>query len=426
MYKNHIKEWAIGKRLCDDDILAILDLRACLGAAGKKEIEFWIRGHRANERNISRYLRRKPDLKARFLSGHRASSEACSQVVCKSRASAELTSHPVRPMAASDALLTKLELFLVDCRDYIRGSFDSGSWMLGVEGDCFCSLDGDRASQACDNADQDFTLALQSLDERDFEDASRLLESCWSHLAAAMALEDPYFLETFISIAVNLIRSAELDHLESLLRTLIDGALIVHGESHKLTGIITRLQGLVAGKEKSANGLVRVFVMLEDEAERALGKGSMYGSVMLLTGTRLEPAMAVEPAASHMRKHLDLVGKAHQKADWAVSLKLEHTWDVCLSKCELGRLEDAEKTLRGVEKHLVSDFHRASYHSAAGDLYTLQNDFNAARVEYEMALEAAERHRNEGIVRRCLKNLEYILEKGGDSESADIYRWYAG
>ncbi|KAJ2899834.1 hypothetical protein MKZ38_002776 [Zalerion maritima] len=421
IYKNHIREWNIGKRLCDADVLAILDMRARPGASGKKQTEFWIRGHRVSEKNITRYLRRKPKLLARFLEGDRPPEGAKNQVVCKPKMPP--LSHSVPPVPT--APVTILELFFLDCRDYVRGSFDNGHWRADMAGECFSLVDGDRASKACDDADLHFTLASQEMDDKNFASAYQLLGSCWSRLSDTLALEDPYFLETFISMVVKLRQRDQLEPLGTLATTMMDGAMISHGDAHKLTNIIFRLHTL--STLETADAIARVFEVLEDEADRALGLGSKFASTMLLTHAQLlsSGAMGAEEAAARIRKQLDMAEKLHGEDDWVADLELHHSWASCLSMYEQGRLDDAEEALRAVKPRIRNDHHRASHHSVAGDFYSWQNNWDAARAEYEEAYFAAERQGNIGVVQRCLKDLIHVSERNGNLAGAGMYRLLA-
>ncbi len=139
IYKTKIKEWDIGKRLNDEDMLVILDLKTQREAADKQS-EFWLLGKRVSEQNIRRYLKRKPALLSKYQRGHRVVPQMSRRITCVT------SPPPPENVRRASSFLTSSEKILVDCRDYFRLSFESRSWILDPNGVCIGQRAGNGAA----------------------------------------------------------------------------------------------------------------------------------------------------------------------------------------------------------------------------------------------------------------------------------------
>jgi tetratricopeptide (TPR) repeat protein len=425
IYKTKIKEWDIGKRLNDDDVLAILHLRAQREAAAKQS-EFWIMGKRVNEVNISRYLKRKPQILARYRRGHRPQNpHELVRLVC--------VTPPPPPEAVwrlpPGTTLAEAEGLLMDCRDYFRSSWDSGEWKVEDDGVVIGVRAGRKGAEITDDVLSKFYTAADLLYRSNFPGAFKVLDLAFRGTGEIVSANVPRLLSLLLIVFDRLNQRGQRDTL-NILRKYVQSQADSIGNGNgnkKLPIVLKRISALEIDKYDDV--FPRVFDLMIEQSDDTFGPGGnlsleiywhMFGSYIMRRDT-------VGQVRS-LKKELDKIPTDAGPHPWVLRHQRLYAWKISQVMRDQGRFDEAQEALRSVE-HTYADGSQsldASRHWLFAAMIELgRDDWEAAEKYFRLSVRMAMNTTDEDGVQYSLFRLSDVLDQMGRGEEAEKVREYA-
>ncbi|KAH8881414.1 hypothetical protein GQ53DRAFT_513975 [Thozetella sp. PMI_491] len=388
IYKTKIKEWDVGKRLNDDDMLVILHLRAQREAASKQS-EFWLMGKRVNEQNIRRYLKRKPQILTKFQRGHRA-PPALGRVTC------------VTPPPPPDSVrrlpgpLLEGEILFADCRDFWRSSFDSGQWILDPNGVCMGQRAGRWGTDKAENMLSKFYAAADLLSRSDFSGALKVMDLAFRETGQLLKLDVPMMFPTLLLIFRRLDLRSQHDTLNIFRKYIQSQAAALEHGNPRFRSLLQNVCAVEA--ERYRDILPRLLELMVDASDEMYGVGSSLSFDVYFA--RFAGYVVREDSTEQVRSlkaELDKLPPDQVRGPWVAKHERLYAWKAAQLLCDQKRYDEALVELKAIEKTFGPD-----------DDTNLSRHWHFVSIVYRNRgdLPDAERY-----LRRALKVI--IMRKGG-------------
>ena len=423
IYKTKIKEWNVGKRLNDEDVIAILHFQDQRKALGKPS-EYWLMGKRVNETNIQRYLRRKPQVLARYHRGHRPNPQEFVRVTCVT------PPPPPGPVwRLPGTTLGVSELLFADCRDYLRSSRDSGSWTVDDGGVVVGIGAGRRGSEIIDDVLAKFFVAADLLSRSDFSGAFKVLDLAFRATAEIISLNIPRVLSFLLAVFARLDMRGQRDTLNVFRKYIRDQADSMPQTYSKLPTVLRRLSRLDI--RNYCDLLPRVFDLMIEQSDDLFGLGSnlslevywdSYGSFVIKKDTRSQ--------VWSIKKELDKIPRDADIQPWALRLHRLYAWKTSQAKRDEGKFDEAQAALRTVEHTYAaaaesSDLDASRHWCFAAIIEEKRGDTVAAEAFHRLSLRMAMKTRDEDAVQFAFYKLTTLLDKMDRNPEAERIREFA-
>ncbi|EEY23285.1 conserved hypothetical protein [Verticillium alfalfae VaMs.102] len=396
MYKSRIWKWGLDKKLKGDEVLAILILKRDRDAL-ERPTEFRIRGQLVDFENIKRYVKRNPALVAKLCDGHKPNVQTAREVTCRTPSPAP------SQVLNSPADLYGVEKILGLFRDYVDGSFSSGSWFCEYNVDCGSSHlnNGDRSNELFERVIASFALVNRCMMRGDHIDINSVLGPSFESLKEIVAAESP----DFVARTVCLLWYLDRHHKHDLLRLVLDylaGLMpIIFGQHHVLAQIWRSL---------SATNLSDYYEL------------SMRFDYLDCVFSRRGP----EDCAGMITTHLARAAASGKRHPWIGDLALSHAGILAACEERQGRLDEAVAILTGhMNAYALTDEQTAAIHLELGVKYLHIGNTAAAIASFEMAVKIAlTSNADERLSMTALGNLEKLLAETGKSNKANKIHEY--
>ncbi|KAB5583310.1 hypothetical protein GE09DRAFT_1050168 [Coniochaeta sp. 2T2.1] len=423
IYKTKIKEWDIGKRLNDDDILAILHLRSQREAASKQS-EFWIMGKRVNESNIQRYLKRKPELLVRYRRVHRpANTHESSRLVC-------VTPPPAPGMVwrfPVGTTLAEAESILVDCRDYFRSSWDAGEWKVDDDGLVMSVRAGRKGADVTDDVLSKFYTAADLLYRSNFPGAFKVLDLAFRETGEIVSQNVPRLLSLLLIVFERLAHRGQKDTLNILRKYIQSQADGISSGNKKLPTVLKRVSALEIDKYDEV--FPRVYNLMIEQADEIFGPGSnlsleiywhMFGSYIMQQDTAGQ--------IRSLKRELDKISPDAGPHPWVLRHQRLYAWKISQKTRGEGLFDEAQEELRMVEHTYAIDENQsvdASRHWGFAAMIEIgRGDLEAAERFFRLSVKHAMNTTDEDAVQYSMFKLTEVLDKMGRTEEAERIREY--
>jgi len=220
MYKTKITQWGLDKKNKENEILASVRKTTQRAAVGKKSI-FRVRGRVLDPVEIEQYLKRKR-LSIELVQMQSASTPPGLECFTPS----EVPSSPRTPEVFSVP-----EHIFILIRDYITGSFESGTW---VSETCTSVKSSAGASIARGNLVNCSQLACDFFDDAFPEDGARMLVTATAGIQKLLLAECPRLMVDVFYLILYLCRRSRPEIIPHVLRQLSDMAAIVLPARHPI------------------------------------------------------------------------------------------------------------------------------------------------------------------------------------------------
>lgn len=220
MYKTKITQWGLDKKNKENDILAIVRKTTQRAAVGKKSI-FRVRGRVLDPDEIERYLKRKR-ISVELVQMQSASTPPGLECFTPS----EVPSSPRTPEVFSVS-----EHIFILIRDYITGSFESGTW---VSETCRSVKSSASTRIAEDNLVTYSQLACEFFDDELPEDGARMLVTATAGIQKLLMAETLGLMIDLFFLILDLRRRRRTEIVPYIIRQFSDMAAIVLPASHPI------------------------------------------------------------------------------------------------------------------------------------------------------------------------------------------------
>ena len=224
MYKTRITRWGLDKKNKEKEMRAIVRKEKQLDDQGKAST-FRIRGRLVDYKDVIRYWERK-GVRIEDVIAQRTGSMTPEAVKCFTA--------PPSPIAMPESIAVP-ERILVSIRDYFKGSFESGTWIVTdsqlscettkVEEDALLHLHAlnDRCETAC-----------RLFDNNRFAEGGRSLISATARIKKILLAEHPMTLAYFFALFALLLLWRRHEIVQTILRQISALAKVLIGERHPL------------------------------------------------------------------------------------------------------------------------------------------------------------------------------------------------
>ncbi len=301
MYKNKITQWGLDKKNKEHEVLAFIRKTTQRAAVGKKTIAR-VRNHVLDLEEVQRYIKRKP-YSMKFALEQSASTPP--GLVCFTP---EMPSSPRIP----EVYAVPEQIFAL-IRDYVTGSFQSGTWI------CDDPKSGCRSIKNCgasETALENFnTFVISAYDHYEkglVKEGGRLLVAAAAGIKDILVAESPTFFLSLITLMLYT-RSRKKFHIFlPILRQLSDMAAVVLPEKHSIGQIYRHLGSLDFHQLEDIVPLS--FQSFLDQFESILGQ---FSSDALILRTRYIAYHTenLEQIESGLRDHLQKCISAYEGSD---------------------------------------------------------------------------------------------------------------
>jgi Clr5-like protein len=421
MYKSRIWKWGLDKKLKGDEVLAILLLKRDRDALNKPS-EFRIRGQLVDFDNIKRYVKRNPSLLAKMRAGHVPNVQTTREVTCRTPAGSPEPTSLVLPSEAQN-VDEVLRLF----RDYVDGSFSSGSWHCEYDFDCVNSQASgeDRSNELFERVLASFALVNRCMMKGDKININSILGPCFESLKEIVAAESPEFVARTVCLLWYLDRHHKHDLLRLVLDYLAGLIPIVLGQHHILAVIWRRLS--VSRFSDYHDLSVRLYSFLLPEMEERAGAANflthlLYSDYIDCVLSRQGP----EECEATLGRYLDRAEASGKRHPWLDELALSYAGLLAACKENQGRPDEAVEVLTNhLNAYDVTDEQEAALHVELGGKYYRMGNVSAAVGSFQTAARIAlTSGADERLSMTALTNLESMLELTGELARAERIHHY--
>jgi hypothetical protein len=413
MYKTKIRDWGIGKRLRDEDIIAILFLKY-----QKREepanVEFWVRGYRVNDDNIRRYLRRKPKLLAQFRDGREPASDDLAHVTCVARQPAPWILSPSRAKSPEQ----DAEAFMFNCKDYLEGALSSGKWIIDEAGVCVSREGGPRGSMIGKTVQTHFYTAVDSLNRSDFSEAFKVLDISFQSTGNALRLEIPRVLALIMNIAQLLDRKKQPEVLKVFLKYMRSQSQSLFGTHHGMAKVVDGIARIDVSAYREV--FERVFLLLIDQSDALLGTDSSlsfelfwdFFCTLMVTESHQDQVGA-------LTNQLAKVDLSRRERPWVIRIERLLAWKVAFWKANEGKRDEATRALQTAAETLSPasdadvDGDWPRHWLCAGKVFVALHDLPEAERSYVAGAKAGEAY---GKDEDCLQVILDLLAQTLDMQ----------
>jgi hypothetical protein len=412
MYKSRIWKWGLDKKLKSDEVLAILILRTEREAQGKTS-EFTIRGQPVDLDNINRYIRRNPQLVARFRAGVVPSIQTTLEVQCQTPSPSRNSPLPPPPKETS-CVERVIGLFT----SYFNTSFTNGAWKYEYNVNCGSPNTGDRSVELFERVVTSFGLVNRSMMRKDDISISTILTPAFESLKEIVASESPVFATRIPFLLWYLDRFHKEDLLEIVMKYLAGLIPIVLGQNHPMTQIwqILGSQGFSQHYELST----RLYSSLVPLFEERIGPANALTTILYCDHIDClvyhdEAAEALEVSTIY-RTRAEATQMRHP---WLRELAILQTGIVCNAKTAENNIEEAMQYLQTLKDWDLDEEQQAGMNVQLGNYSYQMGDLSLAIECFREASNLITACQgDERILLSSLANLESALRKKGDTDEA--------
>lgn len=230
MFKSRIWKWGLDKKLKSDEVLAIMVLKRDRDAQNKQS-EFTIRGQPVDMDNINRYIKRNPQLVARFRAGELPSMQTTLEVQCS-------TPSPVLlPSVDTSSTPQPRREVLVYLKEYIEESFYSGNWHCEYDVSCGTNAMEDHSDELFERMLTSLALANRCMARGDVIELSTMLDPAFEALKELVVAQSPSFAVRMICLLWYLNTHHQNDLLPLVVNFLVGVIPIKLGHQHLMSRI---------------------------------------------------------------------------------------------------------------------------------------------------------------------------------------------
>lgn len=301
MYKNKITQWGLDKKNKEHEILAFIRKTTQRAAVGKKTIAR-VRNHELDLDEVKRYIKRKP-YSMEFALEQSASTPP--GLVCFTP---KMPSSPRIP----EVYAVSEQIFVL-MRDYVTGSFQSGTWICDdPKSGCRSIKNCGGADTALENFDAFVDSAYFHYEKGSVEEGGRLLVAAAAGIKDVLVAESPRLFLSLISLMLYTRLRKKFHIFLPILRQLSDMAAIVLPEKHPIGQIYRHLGSLDSHQLDDIVPLS--FQSFLDQFESILGQFDFY-ALKLRTKYIAYHTENLEQIESGLRDHLQKCISAHEGSD---------------------------------------------------------------------------------------------------------------
>ncbi|KAM0199502.1 hypothetical protein ACHAPI_003264 [Fusarium lateritium] len=411
MYKSRIWKWGLDKKLKSDEVLAILILKTERDAQGKTS-EFTIRGQPVDLDNINRYVRRNPQLVARFHAGVVPSIQTTLEVQCQTPP--PTLSSPLPPPKQISPVDQVLSLF----KAYFDTSFTNGVWKYDYNGDCNSLKPGDRSVELFERVVASFGLVNRSMMRKDEISISTILTPAFESLKEIVASESPVFAVRTAFLLWYLKRFHEEDLLHIVMNYLVGLVPIVLGHNHPMT----RIWQVIASEEFTEHYELstRLYSSLVPLFEEHIGPANSLTTILYCD--HIDCLVYHDQAAESLQvatKYRNRAELTQMRHPWLRELAILQTGIVCNAKTSEGKIEEAMQFLQTLKDWDLNEEQQAGMNVQLGNYGYQMGDFSLAIDCFREASRLITTSQgDERILLTCLANLESALRKSGEADEA--------
>lgn len=417
MYKSRIWKWGLDKKLKSDEVLAILILKSERDALNRPS-QFTIRGQPVDLDNITRYVRRNPQLMARLRAGQQPSIQTTLEVQC--RTPSPEPGRSLTPPTESYRIEEVLNLF----SNYVDGSFSSGAWDCEYNDYCVSIRPSDRSDELFERVIASFALVNRCMMREDKISISAILNPAFESLKEIIETQSPVFVVRTVCLLWYLDRHHKNDLLRLVMDYLAGLVPIVLGQHH----IMSRIWR-VLGRTQFSNYYelsMSLYSLLVPLLEERIGPANyltamLYGDHIdcMFSQSQSSDSLAV---ATRYRARADSTGKQHP---WLTELAITQTALLCAVKESEGLIGEAMDCLRTLKTYGMSEEQEAVVDIQLGNYSYQKGDIPKAVRSYRDATRlAVTADGDERLLLTCLANLESALSKQDkDAEASRVNRY---
>ncbi len=323
------------------------------------------------------------------------------------------------------------EAFMVECRDYLEGSFSSGHWVVGEDGVCTSGMSSRQAKDISEAIQSNLYTAVKALKRSEFTEAFKILDISFRSAKKAIESDVPRVLALTLNAMVMLDRHGQEDILRVFLRYVRSQSRSLSGRSQKLARVFDGLSRIDRSLYEDVFELV--FGLLVDRSDSMFGAGSYlsfeifwdYFATMLVQ--RSFPVQV-----DRLAKQLAKVDLADRGRPWIARVERLLAWKVAQWKSSTGDEAEAERALRAAEDTLDESSPADEvvlHHQFSGKMYMAMNRLAAAEESFVKALRRqvgdTDQPNLEDSIQYGLSQLAIILDRRGRVQEAEDVRTYA-
>ena len=235
MYKTRIKQWRLDKKNKESDMKAIVRKRAKRLNESKVSL-FHVRGKAVDFEEVVRYWERK-GISIEDVATQRDASATPVDVRCLTPAASQ-GGTPIFALMATPNELAIPEQMLIMIQDYVRGSFDSGTWIQTHPcSQCYSSKDGGTASKTSGDIHFACSLACVDFSQGHFQEAGATLIHATAAIKEILLAEDPHTLNRLMTTFRHCLYKGRHEIALAILRHSSNMGEVLLGERHPLPRI---------------------------------------------------------------------------------------------------------------------------------------------------------------------------------------------
>lgn len=411
MYKSRIWKWGLDKKLKSDEVLAILILRTEREAQGKTS-EFTIRGQPVDLDNINRYIRRNPQLVARFRAGIVPSIQTTLEVQCRTPPPAP--SSPLPPPNKTSCIDQVVDLFT----SYFETSLTNGTWNYEYNGNCGSPNSRDRSVELFERVVTSFGLVNRSMMRKDEISISTILTPAFESLKEIVSSESPAFAARIPFLLWFLHRFHKEDLLRIVMKHLTALIPIVLGQNHPMAQIWQTI-----GSEDFSGYYelsTRLYSTLVPLFEERMGPANVLTTILYCDHIDClvyhdEAVEALEVSTTYRSK----AEATRMRHPWLRELAILQTGIVCNAKTAENNVEEAMQYLQTLKDWDLDEEQQAGMNVQLGNYSYQMGDLTLAIDCFREASDLISACQgDERILLSSLANLESALRKKGDTDEA--------
>ena len=222
MYKTRIKQWGLDKNHKENEMRAIVRKTKTLGSKGRSAT-FRVRGRPVDYKNVVSYFKRK---------NVRLEDVITQTTRSKTPEAVDYFITVPSPITTPESIATP-ERILVSIRDYLRGSFENGTWVTTGPQMGYQSTRGQEYPRIIlSQLFNECQAACQLFRSHRFQEAGQILVSATSRIRDIILAEHPETLENIFFITLRLLQEQKYEVALAILRQFSALADIVMRKTH--------------------------------------------------------------------------------------------------------------------------------------------------------------------------------------------------
>lgn len=437
MFKSRIWKWGLDKKLKSDEVLAIMVLKRDRDAANKPS-EFTIRDQPVDMDNINRYIKRNPQLVARFRAGDVPSMQTILEVKCRTPSPApppQLITTTARgtSIRVSAPPSPQIEVLIV-LKEYVEESFYCGRWRWEYDVSCTTRMTDDRSDELFERTltslalinrcmTRSETTPLGLVAENSFSSLEEMLEPAFAALEELVAVQSPIFATRMLSLLWFLDNNHKSDVLQLIVTQLASIINDTLGPQHRMARIWAVLASDPTYDYREL--CESAYAMLVPLLEQRIGPANLITTMLygdhvdyLFQSGRLDEAMLV--CAEYQAK----VTRSGRQHPWTAELG-------SMKRAIKNAQEDINGTIAAMGLNsnqeallLEDDEHRVESLLRQGNIGMQAGQLSSAALRYSQAVQILEGSMqndsggDQRLLLASLANLEVAQTRLGDGQGA--------